>query len=98
MPATYSALRLEIAAIDAELDQVRAALRKRDAELAGFRAQVHTCHEETVAQALDILILDAANQRDTKRYRALVAERRDALAAFARRLDRMADATGFARI
>jgi hypothetical protein len=97
MPNAYSALRLEIAAIDAELDQLRAALRMRDAEIAEFRTQVHTCDEENVAQALDILILDAANQRDTRRYRALTTERRDALAAFARRLDRMADATGFAR-
>jgi hypothetical protein len=92
MPTAYSALRLELAAIDAEIDQVRAALRTRDAEIAGFRAQEHTCHEETVAQALDILILDAANQRDVRRLRALTAERRDTLAEFARRLDRMADA------
>ena len=39
-PTPFSTLRLEIAVIDAEIDQVRAALRMRDAEIATLRERV----------------------------------------------------------
>ena len=75
----FSALRLELAAIDAAVDQVRAALRDRDAELA-------TLDATDVAHTLQILTLRAANQRDAKELRALRAERGEVNAGFAARL------------
>ena len=75
----FSALRLELAAIDAAVDQVRAALRDRDAELALVDAT-------DVANVLQILTLRAANERDAKELRALLAERGEVNARFAERL------------
>ena len=75
----FSALRLELAAIDAAVDQVRAALRDRDAELAILDAT-------DVANTLQILTLRAANQRDRKHLAALTAERDAVNARFAERL------------
>ena len=75
----FSALRLELAAIDAAVDQVRAALRDRDAELAILDAT-------DVANTLQILTLRAANQRDRKQLGALSAEREAAKSRFAERL------------
>ena len=64
----FSAHRLELAAIDAAIDQVRAALRDRDAEHAVLDAT-------DVANTLQILTLRAANQRGRKQLAALMAER-----------------------
>jgi hypothetical protein len=75
----FSALRLELAAIDAAVDQVRAALRDRDAELALLDAT-------DVADTLQILTLRAASQRDRKHLAALTAERDEVKAMFAERL------------
>ena len=75
----FSALRLELAAIDAAIDQVRAALRDRDAELAILDAT-------DVANTLQILTLRAANQRDRKHLAVLKAEREAVKARFAERL------------
>ena len=75
----FSALRLDLAAIDSAIDQVRAALRDSDAELALLDAT-------DVADALQILTLRAANQRDAKALRALQAERGEVQARFADRL------------
>ena len=75
----FSAHRLELAAIDAAIDQVRAALRDRDAE--------HAILDATdVANTLQILTLRAANQRDRKQLAALTAERDAVDARFAERL------------
>jgi hypothetical protein len=75
----FSAHRLELAAIDAALDQVRAALRDRDAE--------HAILDATdVANTLQILTLRAANQRGRKQLAALTAERDAVDARFAERL------------
>jgi len=75
----FSALRLELAAIDAGIDQIRAALRDRDAELA-------LLDTTDVANVLQILTLRAANQRDRKQLGALVAERDATKTRFAERL------------
>jgi hypothetical protein len=79
MLSMFSALRLELAAIDAAVDQVRAALRDRDAKLA-------TLDATDVTDTLQILTLRAANQRDAKQLRALLAERGEVNAGFAERL------------
>jgi hypothetical protein len=75
----FSAHRLELAAIDAAFDQVRAALRDRDAE--------HAILDATdVGNTLQILTLRAANQRGRKQLAALTAERDAVDARFAERL------------
>ena len=79
MLSMFSALRLELAAIDAAVDQVLAALRDRDAELA-------TMDATDVANALQILTLRAANQRDREHLAGLTAEREAVKARFADRL------------
>jgi hypothetical protein len=75
----FSAHRLELAAIDAAVEQVGAALRDRDAE--------HAILDATdVTNTLQILTLRAASQRDRKHLAALTAERDAVNARFAERL------------
>ena len=75
----FSVLRLELAAVDAGIDQIRAALRDRDAELALLDAT-------DVANVLQILTLRAANQHDRKQLAALSRRARGRQRSFAERL------------